>query len=335
MQKLTVDLENCYGIKSLKTVFEFSNGTAVAIYAANGAMKTSLAQTFKDVAEATDSRDRIFTARKSSRKITDENGVDLPKDNVVVIRPYDEVFGHTEKTSTLLVDSALRQEYEKLHVEIDAAKEVFLKSVKEQSGSKKHLEKEISAAFTRSEDEFYVALIRIKEELLAQKDAPFAAVHYDKIFDDKVLAFLSTKDFKTAIQEYIEKYNELLAASTYFKKGVFNYYNATTIAKSLADNGFFDAKHTVILNADKKTEIASEKELETLIEKEKDGIANNDVLKKKFTEIEKQINKNVNLRDFHGYLLANEDLLPKLANIEKFREEIWKSEVVPGIRTRA
>lgn len=325
MQKLNINLENCYGIKKLKAEFDFSQDKTVAIYAPNGAMKSSLAQTFKDVADATVSRDRIFPARKSSRKITDEKGVDLPKDNVVVIQPYDEVFGHTEKTSTLLVDSTLRKEYEKLHVEIDNSKEIFLKSLKEQSGSKKNLEKEISAAFTKSEDEFYVALIRIKEELLAQKDAPFASVRYDKIFDEKVLVFLNTKDFKTAIQEYAEKYNELLAASMYFKKGIFNYYNAATIAKSLADNGFFDAKHTVSLNADKKTEITTVKELEALIEKEKDGITNDKELKKKFSEIEKQINKNVNLRDFYNYLLENEELLPKLANIDKFKEEIWKS----------
>ena len=37
---------------------------------------------------------------------------------------------------------------------------------------------------------------------------------------------VNTKDFKTAIDQFITKYNELLAASTYFKKGIFNYYNA-------------------------------------------------------------------------------------------------------------
>lgn len=325
MQKLNIDLENCYGIKKLKAEFDFSKGRAVAIYAPNGAMKSSLAQTFKDVADGTISKDRIFPSRKSNRKITDENGIDLPKDNVVVIRPYDEVFGHTEKTSTLLVDSTLRKEYEDLHVDIDKSKEIFLRSLKELSGSKKDLEKEISAAFTKSEDEFFIAIIRIKEEILVQKDTPFAAVRYDKIFDEKVLAFLNTKDFKTSIREYIERYNELLDASTYFKKGIFNYYNAATIAKSLADNGFFDAKHTINLNADKKTEITNEKDLEILIEKEKDGIVNNADLKKKFAEIEKQINKNVNLRDFHAYLLENEELLPHLANVDKFKEEIWKS----------
>lgn len=325
MNKLNVDLENCYGIKKLQAQFDFSQHKAYAIYAPNSAMKSSLAQTFKDVADATASKDRIFPARVCSRNITDENGVDLPKESVLVVRPYDEVFGHTEKTSTLLVDSKLRKEYEQLHIEISKSKEMFLKALKEQSGSKKDLEKEISSTFTKSDDEFYRALIRVKDELLAQKDAPFADIRYDTLFDEKVLSFLGTKDFKTAIEDYIRKYNELLAASTYFRKGTFNYYNAATIAKSLADNGFFDAKHTVSLNADKKLEITSQKELEELIAKEKEGISNDKDLRKKFAEIEKLITKNANVRDFEAYLAEHEDLLPKLANIESFKEEIWKS----------
>ena len=272
MNKLSIDLENCYGIKKLQTQFDFSQQKAYLIYAPNGAMKSSLAQTFKDVAEATTSKDRIFPARVCSRKITDENGIDLPKESIHVVPPYDEVFGHTEKTSTLLVDTKLRKEYEQLHIEIDKSKDMFLKALKEQSGSKKDLEKEISSTFTKSDDEFYRALIRVKDEVLAQEDAPFADIHYDTIFDEKVLSFLGTKDFKTAIEDYVKKYNELLAASTYFKKGTFTYYNAATVAKSLADNGFFNAKHTVSLNADEKLEITSQKQLEELIAKEKEGI---------------------------------------------------------------
>lgn len=323
MNKLDIHLENCYGIKKLETQFDFSQEKAYAIYAANGAMKSSLAQTFKDIAEATASKDRIFPARVCVRKIVDENGADLSKDSVLVIPPYDEVFGHTEKTSTLLVDSKLRQEYEQLHIDIDKSKEMFLKALKEQSGSKKDLEKEISATFTKSDDEFYRALIRIKDEL--SEEAPFADIRYDTIFDDKVLSFLGTKDFKTAIEAYVKKYNDLLAASTYFKKGTFNYYNAATIAKSLADNGFFNAKHTVNLNATEKLEITSQKELEDLISKEKEGITKDKELRKKFAEIDKLINKNTNVRDFEAYLAEHEELLPKLANIDKFKEELWKS----------
>ena len=103
-------------------------------------------------------------------------------------------------------------------------------------------------------------------------DAPLKDVPYDLIFDEKMQGFLETKDFKTSIDAFIKKYNELLAASTYFKKGVFNYYNAAQIAKQLADNGFFAAKHSVNLNAGERKEITTQKELEDLIAKEKEAI---------------------------------------------------------------
>jgi len=111
------------------------------------------------------------------------------------------------------------------------------------------------------------------------------------------LDFLKTKDVCTAIKEYIEKYDKLIAASTYFKKGVFNYYNAATIAKNLADNGFFEAKHTVSLsgktNGKTSKVITSRKELEQLIQTEKDAITNDESLRKRFQEIEALMNKNV------------------------------------------
>lgn len=325
MNILKIDIENCYGIKKLKNDFDFSKKRVFAIYAQNGSMKTSLAKTFMDLSKAVDSKDCIFPKRVPVRKITDETDVALGKEQVFVIQPYDEVFGHTEKTSTLLVDSTLRKEYEQLHEDVNSSKETFLKSLKELSGSKKDLAKEISTAFTKSDDEFYKALLRVKDEVMIQMGAPFSIIQYDKIFDDKVVTFLNTKDFKTTIQEYTAKYNELLEASTYFKKGIFNYYNAAIIAKNLSDNGFFNAKHSITLNANVKTEITSQLELEKLIEDEKKGISDNETLKKKFAEIEKGLYKNQSLRDFNEYLLANMGLLPELANLERFKEEIWKS----------
>ncbi|MHB1285596.1 MAG: hypothetical protein ACYCYP_03375 [Leptospirales bacterium] len=325
LRTLAVDLENCYGIKRLQAQFDFTNTSACAIYAPNGAMKSSFAQTFQDIVDGAISKDRIFIARASKRSIKDENGADLVKENVLVVRPYDEVLGHSEKTSTLLVNPTLRKEYEALHAEIDAAKEAFLKALKEQSGSKKNLEKELSSTFTARDDQFYIALNRIKEEVSAQTDAPLANVAYDVVFDDKVLSFLGTKDFKTAIEGYIKTYNELLAASTYFKKGTFNYYNAATIAKQLADNGFFEAKHSINLNADKKLEITTKKDLEDLIAKEKEVISNDKELKKKFADIEKIIQKNVTVRDFETYLSNHEELLVRLSNVAAFKEDVWKS----------
>lgn len=325
MNRVNIDLENCYGIKKLKAQLDFTNDTVNAIYAPNGTMKTSLAQTFRDIADGVVSVDRIFPLRPSSRKITDEHSHLLTKESVFAVRPYDEEFGHTEKTSTLLVDTKLRKEYEQLDIGIEAAKSLLLKALRDQSHSKKDLAKEVSSAFTSSDGEFETALIRIKKELHDQKDTPFANVAYDTIFDEKVLEALSKGDLKTAIAGYVHRSNELLSASTYFKKGTFDYYNAGQIAKSLADNGFFAAKHTVNLNASERLEIRTQKELEDVITREKEAILKDKALRKQFDDVDTLLKKNVTLRDFRSYLLDNEALLPPLANMKKFKEDIWKS----------
>ena len=322
--KLGLQLENCYGIRKMDGQFDFSKGKAYAIYAPNGAMKSSLAQTFQDIVTKVKSKDRIFPNRNTVRVIT-QDGKPIDPDIILVIRPYDEVFAHSAKTSTLLVNATLREEYASLHVEVEDCKSKLLSTLKAQASTKKDVEREISLTFARSETDFVTALTRIKSELETQKNAPFSEVKYDVIFDDKVISLLGTKDFKSAIKNYVEKYNELLDNSTYFKRGTFNYYNAANIAKSLAEHGFFKAFHTINLVGEGKKEIANEKELEQIIEAEKEGISSDKILRKKFSDLEKLLEKNVTVREFHTYISNNDVVLPELENIEKFRENVWKS----------
>ena len=61
--------------------------------------------------------------------------------------------------------------------------------------------------------------MRIESELKEQDDAPFADIEYDKIFEEKALAFITEESVRSAIKSYVERYNQLLAASTYFKRG--------------------------------------------------------------------------------------------------------------------
>src|SRR5438874_1649309 len=128
-------------------------------------MKSSLAQTFKDIAEGIPSSDRVFPSRTTRRNVTTETGQKLGSSAVLVLPPYDDVFGISEQTATLLVDAKLRKEYEQLYADIERAKARFLKAMTEQSGSKKNLEAEISGTFTKSDNEFYQALIRVKDEV--------------------------------------------------------------------------------------------------------------------------------------------------------------------------
>ena len=132
-----------------------------------------------------------------------------------------------------------------------------------------------------------------------QENTPFANIEYNIIFNDKVLNALEADDLRGAIEEYIRRYNELLAASTFFKKGTFDYYNAGQIAKSLADNGFFEAHHTVNLKASGKiVEINTQKELENIIEDEKKVILQDEHLRNKFNDVAGKLQRNVDLRKF-------------------------------------
>jgi hypothetical protein len=324
MNRVTLDLENCYGIKRLKTAFDFSQRRAYAIYAPNGSMKSSFAAVFRDIEQGRPSKDAIFPSRVSKRDVRDEHGKELAAISVLAIRPYSSVFGESTQTSTLLVDDALRQEYVDLNKDVVAARQRLLGALVVQSGTKKVVDKEIAATFTK-DNILHTALKRIQPEVAEMKTAPFKDVRYDKIFDEKVLDVLSKSNVKAAIAEYVRKYNELLAASTYFRKGIFNYHQASTIAKSLADNGFFQAQHSVRLNAQESLEITSQKELEDVIQKEKDSITKDKELKKKFAELDKLLYKNVTVRDFNDYLSQDESILPQLDNVALFRELVWKS----------
>ncbi len=326
MNQVTIELENCYGIKSLQVNLDFGRTPVYAIYAPNGVMKSSLAQTFKDAANGKNSEDRIFPMRKTSRNISDETNQEIDGERVLVVGPYDEQFGPTEKTATLLVDAKLKKEYDLLHIAIDEAKEAFLKAIRQQANSRRNFEQEVSSAFTASANKFDDAVARIKKEVQNQLETPFANVEYDVIFNDQVAAALGNKDVKGAIEDYVRRYNELLDGSTFFKKGTFDYYNAGQIAKHLADNGFFEAKHTVTLKATGKAqEISTQKELEDIVALEKTAMMADKDLRKNFDAVAKQLEKNAAVRDFCRYLQFNEPLLSRMNNVNQFREDVLKS----------
>lgn len=323
MDQVTIDLKNCYGIKSLRATMDFRKTPVYAIYAPNGVMKSSLAQTFKDASNGKNSEDRIFPTRKTSRKIADEAAKDIDSERILVVGPYDEQFGPTEKTATLLVDAKLKKEYDALHVAINGNKETFLKAVRQQANSRRDFEQEISSAFTPSANKFDDAVARIKKLVQNQQETPFAKVEYDMIFNDQVTTVLGNKDVKGAVEDYVRRYNELLGASTFFKKGTFDYYNAGQIAKHLADNGFFEARHTVTLKATGKAqEINTQKELEDMIAQEKATMMADKDLRKKFDAVAKQLEKNTAVRDFCRYLQSNEPLLSRMNNLDQFKEDV-------------
>ena len=325
MDKLKLQLEHCYGIRKLDVVLDFGTNAAIAIYAPNGSMKSSLASTFQDIADGKSSRDRIFPNRATVRVVQDENNADIGAANVLVLRSYEEFASKGNATATLLVNAALRQEYEALHAGLTAARAALISGIKATAKTKRQVEREILSAFAPNGGDFDTTLAGLKEELAKDWEPAFKDVPYDVLNDERVIAFLAQGDFRTAINDYTKKYNELLAASKYFKKGGFNYYAATNVAKELKASGFFKAKHSVSLNGEEKKEINSEAELQALVDAERAKISEDAALRQKYEELEKQIQKNSQLREFESYLQGHEELLPELADPAAFNKKLWMS----------
>lgn len=325
MKELKIILKNCYGIKKLEKDFNFSANGTYAIYAPNGVMKTSFAKTFRDLSLGLNSMDLIFPKRETIREIKKEDGSDVGKEKIFVVEPYNENF-NSEKMSTLLVNKELKGRYDKIHLKIDEEKDKLLKELRNLSGLQSDAEEEISRTFTSENGRLFDSLGLVEKEVEDSSEPAYSDISYKEIFNDKVLNFLKTKDFKEKIEHYIKKYNELIEGSKYFKKGIFNHNNASVVAKSLEDNGFFAADHSVSLNAKgSRNEIYTKDEFEKVIDEEKNAILNNPDLAKVFEELDSKLKANKELRDFRDYLLNNLKILPELGNIESFRQKLWVS----------
>ncbi|TWW08093.1 hypothetical protein E3A20_27780 [Planctomyces bekefii] len=245
MRKLKINLKHCYGIKSLKYDFDFSTKKTYSIYAPNGSMKTSFAKTFQDFSLDEPSEDLVFSERTTIREIKDENDKDLDKEQIFVIKPYDESF-YSDKVSTLLVNKGLKDNYDEIHRELDLKKEELLKLLSRPSGIKKNddIQNEICRAFFKSD--FFEVLEVTEIKILNDDNAELSSIVYSKIFNEKVIEFLEKPNINSQIKEYIEKFNELLESSPYLNKK-FNHSNASTIQKTLKENGFFGANHSINL----------------------------------------------------------------------------------------
>ncbi|OPG78953.1 hypothetical protein B1218_12995 [Pseudomonas ogarae] len=327
MDVLNIALENCYGIQKLDALLSFKGsakvpaGSAYSIYAPNGFMKTSLARTFLDLQEGRDSQDVIFPARKTNRLITDSMAPVAPE-SIFVIKPYVERYTGAG-TSTLLVNSALRQKYEETVRNIDSTQENLLKALKEVSGwpGKASPVSEIKEIYKF--DNSYDFFSALADNL--DGDTQFSSLAYSEVFNEKTTAAFKAGTLQKQLQEYMSKYQELIETSPLLTRK-FNHTGATDVSKALQINGFFDASHTLnILNGGVKLEVVSAKELEALVSSEKQRILGDKELSAKFEAVDKQLQRNVELKKIREYLTEHPEILPELGDFDGFRKKLWSS----------
>ncbi|MER8758085.1 phage infection protein [Mesorhizobium sp. M0976] len=325
LKKVIVNFQNCYGIRSLKHTFDFSQRGPMIIYAPNGVMKTSFAKSFQDLSSGKDTVDRVYPERETVRLINDQDGKELSREQIFVIEPYNQTY-RSSKISTLLVHAELKKEYDEIYESISRKLEDVLKELRTSSGIRKDVEKIFVGDFNLTHKELLTALGRLEREIRKGTNPDFAMIKYQQIFHDKIVAFLNSPDFLAKISEYTTIYDKLLSSSTYFKKGIFNHNNASVVAKNLKQNGWFDSGHSVTMKSSreaKSIELQTEAELEKLIQSEKDAILQDKDLNASFEKLDKELQKNVELREFREFLIDNKTLIPELENVNAFKQKIW------------
>lgn len=320
--KLNIDLKNCYGISELTHCFDFTANSGYAIYAPNGFMKTSLAKTFDDHAKGREPIDHIFPDRVSSKSITDAAGTSVSPDSIFVIEPYNQDFS-SDRTSLLLVNSAIKQQYDDALKHISEKQAALITKLKQLSGLTGRTvtpEPEFMKAFASSN---VTELLESLDEAVATTAASkLSQLVYCEIFNEKTIALLESGTIKDQLEEYIQRYNDLVSKSDVLSKQ-FNHYSAGTVNKQLTDNGFFAAKHTINLNTKNgKQEVSSAVELTKRIEDERGKIFSDKELAGKFDAIDKKI-QTVDMRKFRDYLFENQEILPELKNFKQLQKDVW------------
>ena len=325
MERLSINFENCYGIKKLKKEFIFSTEhSTFLIYAPNGLMKTSFARTFNDCENNRETCDLVFDERETVREISVDNEECNPN-NIFVIKRYQDEYELYE-SSTLLANDRLKKEYNAIHKNIRKTKADLLKELKTLSGLQpKQIEKELVAIFGES---FFDIILNMENSVSNDESLEFSNINYSIISKKVVNNFLHVKENKESIDVFIKKYHEMIKESKYLTKD-FNLYNAETIQANLEKNNFFKAMHSISLfdKNEKKFDAVLNNNNDFLkkIETEKNNIINNKKLKEQFDKLYTNLNKNEELREFCNYLIENEEIVVELNNLTEFKKKIWHS----------
>ncbi|WP_208355305.1 hypothetical protein [Helicobacter pylori] len=331
--ELKINIENCYGIGKIKDIsLNFSEANSYLLYAQNGVFKTSFAKSLTDLINNEMPKDNFYPKRESKIEI-EFNGHGILKENVAVFHSYDEEFSSEDSVTTFMAKSDLKQRYDNILSELEKEKKVLLESLKDIASGFDY-EKEIKTIKNEKNKNFYEILDTYLTEIESSEKHYF--FEYRDIFDrsKKVKDFVNKH--RNLIEQYFNKYQELLSQSKIFKhmnSGDFGTNHADDLKKALENNRFFKANHSLKIAGE---EITNYQKLSDIFENEKNRILNNEELKESFDKIEKVINANKELKAFKDSINKDNTLLTELLDYDSFRKKVlfsYLKQVIQNVKS--
>lgn len=249
MNKLNIELTNCFGIDSLNHEFDFGKGNTFSIYARNGLMKTSFAKTFQLIQQGKKENisDAIFGEPGSA--IVQIDGQDIEKKQVFVVKSYES--SYESDISSLLIKGDIQTQLK----DVFKVRTKLLKALEKDSGLKikrtslgktvYELEPTIVKDFDFNEKDI---LSNLMELASYEPEIECSDIPYSVIFDDTVLKKIKDTKFQEGIRDFITSSDEIYSSFKYLEKGNLTLPKLKDLKKSLVKDAFFVKQNKVILS---------------------------------------------------------------------------------------
>lgn len=321
MNKLNIELTNCFGIDSLNHEFDFGKGNTFSIYARNGLMKTSFAKTFQLIQQGKKENisDAIFGEPGSA--IVQIDGQDIEKKQVFVVKSYES--SYESDISSLLIKGDIQTQLK----DVFKVRTKLLKALEKDSGLKikrtslgktvYELEPTIVKDFDFNEKDI---LSNLMELASYEPEIECSDIPYSVIFDDTVLKKIKDTKFQEGIRDFITSSDEIYSSFEYLEKGNLTLPKLKDLKKSLVKDAFFVKQNKVILSG-------------------QDAITNSEALEQHISNIETKIQQTPAykaienlLNDSKGIVLkdiieTNPEIIGFLAldKLQTLKKCLWRS----------
>lgn len=326
MNTLQIELNDCYGIRTLSKELDFSRPDgrswptkAYSIYAPNGCMKSSFAKTFDQLSKGNAPLEERHNRRSSWR--IEADGTELDPESIYVLKADIDLKVDIPAVTDLLVKPDQKQRYDALVVDLDKKRQKALNGLNKASGIvKKKVEEQLPAIFQATD---FLAAITIG--LDEEPDASLDVYSYATIFEDKALKVIQSENFREKASEFNERYDELFRLdNTIYSKQKFNPARADAAFGSLKKEGYFKTGHRVYLRGENAP--FDEAELERRLDEIHNRIDGDQALQK----LRKDLSSTTGTRaltdlieslDNHQFDYLIDQTRPE--NIDQFKRKLW------------
>lgn len=326
MQQVKINFENCFGIKKFSETLDFRQQKCVLIYAPNGTMKTSFAETLKLIGagKTNQVKDRINPNNPVFCELKDENNTDIPSNQIFVANAEEDIQSES-RFSSFLADAALKQRYDNIYEQLDAHQDAFVTKLRSQSQSD-DCDDEFIDVFSPNKhipSSFLECLYSLRNSF--DNNPPVFTFKYNNVFDDDGKVRKVVESHRDDIVEYFTRYQTLLGESTLFSSlddgKSFGTYQANELIKATKNGEFFKAQHKLVLK--NGNVVNNINEFKALVGEEVNKLTSDAELKKKFEKITRALDANEQTRLCKQELEKDNSLVTRLVDYDQFQRDYW------------